>query len=109
VTSPFIRDAFERRAAVREEYEDVFWSQYEAAETATNGRMLNRRGLARGIDPVQLFRANATYRRAYASEELLDYWHSRPHLTFAAYERQRFHDEGPLLGQGAFLGGGQPY
>lgn len=98
MTSPFIRDAFERRAAVREEYEDVFWSQYVAAETATNGRLVNRRGMAKGVDPLQLFRANATFRQAYASEELVDFWRDRPHLTFAAYERQRFHDEGPQLG-----------
>lgn len=109
MTSPFIRDAFERRAAVREEYEDVFWMQYEQAELATNGRLLNRRGMKAGIDPVQLFRANATYRNAYASEELLDFWRDRPHLTFAAYERQRWHDEGPLLGAGGLLGEAQPF
>lgn len=98
MNSPFIRDAFERRAAVRAEYEDVFWMQYEAAELATNGRLLNRRGEKAGVDPVQLFRANAAYRYAYASEELVDFWRERPHLTFTTYERQRFHDEGPQLG-----------
>lgn len=107
--SPFIREAFERRAAVREEYEDVFWMQYEAAETATNGRLLNRRGMKAGVDPVALFRANLTFRLAYASEELLDFWRDRPHLTFTAYERQRFHDEGPLLGAGGLLGDGQRF
>lgn len=96
MTSPFVREAFERRALIREEYEDVFWNQYEAAETATNGRLLNRRGMKAGIDPVQLFRGNTAYRYAYASEELVDYWRDRPHLTFTRYEQQRWHDEGPL-------------
>lgn len=107
--SPFVREAFERRAAVREEYEDVFWMQYEAAELATNGRLLNRRGMKAGVDPVQLFRSNALYRQAYASEELLDFWRERPHLTFTSYERQRFHDEGPLLGGRGPSGDGQPF
>lgn len=96
--SPFIREALELRAAVREEYEDVFWHQYQQAELATNGRLLNRRGLRAGVDPIQLFRANLSYRLAYASEELLDWWRDHPHLTFASYERQRFHSEGPQLG-----------
>lgn len=98
MTSPFIREAFERRAAVREEYEDVFWSQYQAAELATNGRLVNRRGMSAGVDPLQLFRSNAAFRHAYASEELLDFWRDHPHLTFTSYERQRWHDEGPQLG-----------
>lgn len=93
--SPFIREALDLRAIVRAEYEEVFWHQYEAAETATNGRLLNRRGLRAGVDPVQLFRSNAGYRQAYASEELVDWWREHPHLTFASYERQRFHAEGP--------------
>lgn len=88
--SLFVREGFDRRAAIREEYEDLFWAQYEAAELATNGRMLNRRGVAAGIDPVQLFRANIAFRSAYASEELHDYWAARPHLSFASYERQRY-------------------
>ncbi|WOF23812.1 hypothetical protein N8K70_03790 [Microbacterium betulae] len=89
--SPFVRDALDRRAQIRAEYEDVLWAAYEAAETACNGALLNRAGKTAGIDPVRLFRSNQTYANAYASEELLEHWATHPRPTFARYEQQR-HD-----------------
>lgn len=90
MTSPLFREAIERQAELREEYELLFWAQFDAAEAATNGAMLNRRGQAAGIDPLQLFRSNQATRDAYASEELREHWYRHPHVTFAAYEQQRF-------------------
>lgn len=87
--SVIIKAAFERRREVRAEYEDVLWAAYQAAETATNGRLLNRRGEAKGIDPMALFRSNQRFAEAYASEELREWWREHPRPTFAAYERQR--------------------
>ena len=93
MSSPFIREALERRAEVRAEYEHVLWAAYEAAETACNGRLLNRRGEEAGIDPVRLFRSGPAFANAYASEELLEHWAKYPRPTFARYERQRFERE----------------
>jgi hypothetical protein len=54
--------------------------QYVEAEAATKGNMLNRRGREAGIDERTLFRGPERRARAYASEELLNYWedHARP-------------------------------
>jgi hypothetical protein len=54
--------------------------QYVEAEAVTKGNMLNRRGREAGIDERSLFRGPERRARAYASEELLNYWedHARP-------------------------------
>ena len=88
--SPFVREALDRRAEIRAEFEHYFWSMYQRAEDATHGRMLNARGLRAGIDSISLFRGNGAYALAYASEELRDHWREHPRLTFAEYERQRY-------------------
>lgn len=92
--SVFVRAALERRAEIRAEYEDVLWAEYERAETACNGRLLNRRGLANGIDPLRLFKSNAAFAYTYASEELVAHWRVHPRPTFAAYEAQRYYGSG---------------
>lgn len=50
------------------------------AERATSGYMLNRNGMARGINPQSLFTGSEERARRYASEELLEHWqrHGRP-------------------------------
>lgn len=92
--SVFIRAAIEQRAVIRAEYEDVLWAEYERAETACNGRLLNRRGLGKGIDSLRLFKSNAAFAYLYASEELVEHWRTWPRPTFAAYEAQRFYVSG---------------
>jgi len=73
---------------LRADYENVKQSQYEQAEQATRGAMLNRRGQAKGIDSYSLFSGNAIRAYAYASEELIEWWQSHPRITFADYEEQ---------------------
>ena len=88
--SPFLREAFERIAEVRAEYEELLIAAYVRAETDCNARMLNRRGIEAGIDPISLFMGPAVRAAAYASDELIEHWQKHPRLTFEAYERQRF-------------------
>lgn len=89
--SPIIREALDRLAALRDEHREIRLNYYIRAEEATNGRLLNRRGLAARIDPQEMLQMNGTYIRAYASEELLEWIAANPRLTFAQFERQ-MHD-----------------
>ena len=89
-TSPFIREALDTIAELRAEHRENVENQYRRAEEATNGALLNRRGQERGIDPYSLFTHNSTYFRAYASEELVEWFSRNPRLTFSDYERQMF-------------------
>lgn len=56
--------------------------QYFTAENATRGHMLNRTGLAAGVDPGDLFTGTEARARKYASEELLAHWQSTGRLTY---------------------------
>lgn len=90
-----IRDAFSEWRECRAEYDDTLYAQYEAAEEATRGALLNARGRQKGIDPFSLFMGNERRALAYASEELVEHWASHPRITFAAFEKtwQRNRDE----------------
>ncbi len=83
-----ISDAFYAWRECRAEYDSVLYAQYEAAEAATNGAMLNARGRQKGVDPFSLFMGNETRALAYASEELVEHWAAHPRITFAKFERQ---------------------
>lgn len=89
--SPIIREALDTIAALRMDFRDIRLAYYIRAEEATNGRLLNWRGRAAKIDPQDLLTRNMTSIRAYGSEELLEWIHTHPRLTFAQYERQ-MHD-----------------
>lgn len=67
-----------RRQSRQSEYRDYLETEWVAAEAATNGQMVNRRGRARDIDPRSLWTANERTRKAYASEELRRYWDNHP-------------------------------
>ncbi|CAN7150005.1 hypothetical protein LJR044_002474 [Microbacterium foliorum] len=83
-----ISEAFNAWRECRAEYNDTLCSQYEAAEEATRGAMLNARGREKGIDPFSLFMGNETRALAYASEELVEHWASHPRITFEKFEKQ---------------------
>ena len=63
-------------------------AQYLAAEAATNGFLLNRRGLAAGIEPWSLWSGPARQALAYASYELAEFWSANSRLTVGEYRRQ---------------------
>lgn len=82
-----ISEAFSAWRECRAEYDETLYAQYEAAESATNGAMLNARGREKGIDPFTLFMGNENRALAYASEELIEHWQSHPRITFEKFER----------------------
>lgn len=97
-----ISEAFSAWRECRVEYDETLYSQYVAAEEATNGAMLNARGREKGIDPFSLFMGNETRALAYASEELVEHWAQHPRITFARFERQwQARREAELLGDAA--------
>ena len=74
------------RAAVRSsrqlEQADAVEASYIAAENATRGNMLNRKGRAHDINPRALITGREADFRRYASDELMEYYqtHHRPLL-----------------------------
>lgn len=83
-----ISDGFAAWRECRAVYDDTLYAQYEAAEEATRGAMLNARGRARGIDAFSLFMGPEVRALAYASEELIEHWATHPRVTFAMFEKQ---------------------
>lgn len=83
-----VTDGFDAWRECREEYDLALYAAYVRAEAVTNGRLLNDRGLARGIDALSLFMGPWARARAYASEELLEHWETDPRVCFAEFERQ---------------------
>lgn len=83
-----ISEAFNAWRECRAEYDNTLYAQFVAAEEATRGAMLNARGREKGIDPFTLFMGNETRALAYASEELVEHWETRPRVTFAKFEKQ---------------------
>lgn len=80
-----------RRVRGQEHHEEVE-RQFWAAERATHGYMLNKRGRAAGIDERSLFTGPESRVRAYASPELLNWFaaHGRPTRTsFLGTARER--------------------
>ena len=77
------------RNAVAAEWYDMAHAQYLAAESATRGNLLNKRGVAAGIEPFSLWRGPESRALAYASWELREFWESSsPRLTVQAYRDQ---------------------
>lgn len=74
----------------RMEFEVVREAAYVRALDATNGVLLNRRGIEAGIDTYSLFIGSNIRAYAYASEELIEHWSEHPRLTFDQFERQSF-------------------
>jgi hypothetical protein len=62
------------------EQADAAEASYVAAENATRGNMLNRKGRARDINPRALITSREENFRRYASDELMEYYatHHRP-------------------------------
>lgn len=80
------------RARREEEYRLYLEGQWIAAEQATRGNMVNKKGRAKGVDPRSLWTAGDAARARYASEELRAYWDAHPIVTrreFGSEEAQR--------------------
>jgi hypothetical protein len=70
---------------IETEWFDGAHAQYLAAETETNGYLLNRAGVAAGIDPFSLWRGPASRAAKYASEELRNFWDRNRRVTKSEY------------------------
>jgi hypothetical protein len=79
--------------ARRLEREEAVEHAYVTAERTTSGYMLNRKGMARGINPRSLFTGSEARARRYASEELLEHWqtHGRPTAAMFRGKDTRVH------------------
>jgi hypothetical protein len=82
-----IADAFQTWRRIRLDFDDHIEAQLTRAEHDTRGILLNPAGRAKGIDPRTLFYGPRARVNAYASEELLDWFHEHGRTTFATYER----------------------
>lgn len=76
----------------RAEFEVVREAAYSRAVEATNGALLNRRGIEAGIDTYSLFIGSNIRAYAYASRELVDHWAEYPRITYDQFERQTMED-----------------
>jgi hypothetical protein len=91
-----------RRETAEQEYRDEVYRQWLHAEAETKGVMLNKRGLAAGINERSLFTGPESRVRAYASPELFEYFESHPRPTRASYfgsaKTRRAHLAGRRIG-----------
>ena len=61
---------------------------YVAAEDATRGNMVNRKGRAAGVNPRTLITGREENFRRYASDELLEYYSTHHRPTVASFRGQ---------------------
>ena len=59
--------------------------EWQQAENATRGNMLNKAGRAAGVNERTLFTGPESRARRYASHELLEYWQTHPRPTSAHF------------------------
>ncbi len=91
----------------RAAFRDLVDRQYFAAESATNGFLLNAAGQRAGMNPRELWTQNDAFARKWASPELLEFWDQ------AGQGRPYFDEflEGLLTGEagGRFRSGGESW
>lgn len=89
-TAPWARPArgLTREQACRESFEEYRMSAYLTAEAEFSPNLLNARGKAKGIDAYSLFIGPARVAKAYASEELGDFWKAHGRMTYGKFRNQ---------------------
>lgn len=92
------------RASKDDEYRAYLENQWTAAEEATRGYMLNKRGRANGIDPRALW-TNARARDRYASDELRAYLDRNPVVSRREFGSEAAQASGARQRRGARLYG----
>ncbi|MEV4887883.1 hypothetical protein AB0K48_00640 [Nonomuraea sp. NPDC055795] len=78
-------------ALARRLYGEWIEAQFLAAEHATRGVLVNKRGRAQGVDGRSLLHGSPRRAAAYASEELKAWWHTHPRLTLTEFRAQLLH------------------
>lgn len=80
-------------AAYKAHYDEMVFSAHEAAESGTNGHMLNDEGkalmLAGKLSTIELFSGPSAKAYKYASEDLKRWWgaHPPPRMTFQQWKQ----------------------
>lgn len=101
-TAARVDRARRRRQDAEQEYRDEIYRQRLAAETATNGYMLNPTGRRSGIDERSLFVGPESRVRKYASPEPIDWFEFHPRPTRASWfgspSARRAHRAGRRIG-----------
>lgn len=77
-----------RRAAGRMEREAAQESYYRAAEAATNGELVNRKGVARGVSARRVLLGSEADALRYGTRELLDFRARNPKPTRASRDQR---------------------
>lgn len=83
-----VSDAIATWRECRSDFELYRMDAYEKASEFCRGRLLNRRGQKARIDDYSLFIGNEAHARAYASEELIEWWERNPRPVYERFERQ---------------------
>ncbi|WP_125775349.1 hypothetical protein [Antribacter gilvus] len=86
--SPIFDHAARQWVEMRQEFDLVVQAAYEAAETSTRTVLLNRRGLAAGIDPFTLITGPYSRVEAYASHELVEHFERVGRPSLERFERE---------------------
>ncbi|MEU8378700.1 hypothetical protein [Streptosporangium sp. NPDC048865] len=90
-----------REDTLRRMHRQWVHEQWLEAEGATRGVLLNRAGVAAGIDPKSLWAGNSARAAKYASEELKRWWADRPNggrQTYAEWRAQWVGDQAARRG-----------
>lgn len=74
--------------SMRADYEAALEREFQTADDACHGYLVNRQGKAAGITGRSLFTGSAARAYRYASRELLDYWQENDRLTLDRFEQQ---------------------
>jgi hypothetical protein len=94
--------ARDRRQRAESEYKDEVYRRWLQAEAETKGVMLNKAGLAAGINERSLFTGPESRVSKYASPELIEYFESHPRPTraswFGSAKSRRAHLAGRRIG-----------
>jgi hypothetical protein len=78
------------RSRVAGEYKAYLESRHNAADDATNGKMLSQAGKARGLNPRDLWFSGRRGSTRYASEEMRDWLRGNRILTAGEYRAQGY-------------------
>lgn len=95
-----VGDGLDGWRALRAEFDDELDRRHAQATDDTNGVLLNARGRAAGIESRSLFYGPAVRVRAYASEELRDWFDEHGRVTFAQFEQERTEPRACTCGRG---------
>ena len=85
------------RAAVSDAHRGHLEAHYIAAENTTRGNLVNKRGMAKGIDGRSLLTGSAAQRDRYASDELKSYLDRNPVISAAEFSASMRGNQGAAV------------